>query len=45
MKHSISFKLNGLHISVAVHGDEPLLTVLRTYLDKTGTKYGCGIGQ
>ena len=45
MKHSISFKLNGLPISVAVHGDEPLLTVLRTYLDKTGTKYGCGIGQ
>jgi len=45
MKHSISFRLNGLPISVAVNGDEPLLTVLRTYLDKTGTKYGCGIGQ
>ncbi|MBK5209004.1 MAG: (2Fe-2S)-binding protein [Flavobacteriaceae bacterium] len=45
MKRSISFRLNGLPVSVAVHGDEPLLTVLRTYLDKTGTKYGCGIGQ
>lgn len=45
MKRSISFKLNGILVSVAVHGDEPLLTVLRTYLDKIGTKYGCGIGQ
>ena len=45
MKHSISFRLNGLPVSVAVNGDEPLLTVLRTYLDITGTKYGCGIGQ
>lgn len=45
MKHSISFKLNGLPVSVTVNGDEPLLTVLRTYLDKTGTKFGCGTGQ
>ena len=45
MKQSISFKLNGKPVSVAVEGDESLLTVIRTYLDKTGTKYGCGMGE
>ena len=45
MKQTISFKLNGESVSVNVNGDESLLTVIRTYLDKTGTKYGCGIGE
>ena len=45
MKRSISFKLNDKAASVNVHGDEPLLTVIRTYLDQTGTKYGCGLGD
>ena len=45
MKQLISFKLNGENVSVQVNGDETLLTIIRTYLDKTGTKYGCGIGQ
>ena len=45
MKKSISFKLNGQEMSVDVSGEETLLTVIRTYLDKTGTKYGCGIGD
>lgn len=45
MKQSISFKLNGKPVSVAVEGDESLLTVIRTYLDQTGTKYGCGMGE
>lgn len=45
MKQIISFKLNGELVSVNVNGDESLLTVIRTYLDKTGTKYGCGIGE
>ena len=45
MKESISFKLNGKPISVDVTGAESLLTVIRTYLDQTGTKYGCGIGD
>jgi carbon-monoxide dehydrogenase small subunit len=45
MKRSISFKLNDKAVSVNVHGDEPLLTVIRTYLDQTGTKYGCGLGD
>lgn len=45
MKQTIKFKLNGDNVAVEVFGDEPLLTVIRTYLDKTGTKYGCGIGE
>ncbi|MCP4977297.1 MAG: (2Fe-2S)-binding protein [Maribacter sp.] len=45
MKQSISFKLNHELVSVNVNGEESLLTVIRTYLDKTGTKYGCGLGD
>jgi len=45
MKHTISFNLNGEPVSVQVNGDESVLTVLRTYLDRTGTKYGCGLGE
>ncbi|MBT8317535.1 MAG: (2Fe-2S)-binding protein [Lutibacter sp.] len=45
MKQSISFKLNTKNVTVEVQGDESLLTVIRTYLDETGTKYGCGLGD
>lgn len=45
MKQTIAFKLNGAPVSVTASGDESLLTVLRSYLDKTGTKYSCGIGE
>ena len=45
MKQSISFKLNDEAVSVNINGEESLLTVIRTYLDKTGTKYGCGLGD
>ncbi len=45
MKQSISFKLNHQSVSVNVNGEESLLTVIREYLDKTGTKYGCGLGD
>ncbi|MCF6168652.1 (2Fe-2S)-binding protein [Lutibacter sp.] len=45
MKQSISFKLNGKPVTLSVNGGVSLLTVIRTYLDKTGTKYGCGIGE
>jgi len=45
MKQSISFKLNRQSVSVNVNGEESLLTVIREYLDKTGTKYGCGLGD
>jgi len=45
MKQSISFKLNHQQVSVNVNGEESLLTVIREYLDNTGTKYGCGLGD
>ncbi len=45
MKQTISFKLNGHPTSIDVNGEEFLLTVIRSYLDQTGTKYSCGIGQ
>jgi len=41
----IGFTLNGKRVSVDLPGDIPLLWVLREYLQLTGTKYGCGIGQ
>ena len=37
--------INGQRRSVDVEPDVPLLTVLRDYLDLTGTKYGCGEGR
>lgn len=45
MEQSISFKLNTKNVTVKVQGDETLLTVIRTYLDNTGTKFGCGLGN
>ena len=41
----INFTLNGKALSLEVKGQESLLTVIRTYLEQTGTKYGCGIGE
>ncbi|HYK20379.1 MAG TPA: (2Fe-2S)-binding protein [Pyrinomonadaceae bacterium] len=37
--------VNGQRSSVSVEPDVPLLSVLRDYLDLTGTKYGCGEGR
>ena len=45
MKKQFDFKLNGEKVSVSATGEESLLTVLRNYLDQTGTKYSCGIGE
>ncbi len=45
MKQSISFTLNAKPVTVEVEGNESLLTVIREYLDKTGTKFGCGLGD
>lgn len=45
MKQKISFKLNRESVAVSVDGTESLLTVLREYLDMTGTKFGCGLGE
>ena len=41
----INFTLNVKALSLEVKGQESLLTVIRTYLEQTGTKYGCGIGE
>lgn len=45
MKQKISFTLNRESVTVDVNGTESLLTVLREYLDMTGTKFGCGLGE
>jgi aerobic-type carbon monoxide dehydrogenase small subunit (CoxS/CutS family) len=45
MKQKISFKLNQQSVTLDVNGTESLLTVLREYLDMTGTKFGCGLGE
>ena len=44
MKTSLSFTLNGKKATVNVDPDRKLLWVLRTDLQLTGTKYGCGEG-
>jgi isoquinoline 1-oxidoreductase alpha subunit len=41
--HSIN--LNGNFYTVDVPDDMPLLWVIRDVIGKTGTKFGCGIGQ
>ena len=43
MKETIRFKLNGKPVTLDVDGDRKLLWVLRTDLELTGTKYGCGM--
>ncbi len=45
MEQTISFNLNNRFVSVTTDGDRPLLWVLRTDLELTGTKYGCGKNQ
>ena len=45
MKTTIGFRLNGRAVSLETDTDRTLLWVLRTDLDLTGTKYGCGAGQ
>ena len=42
MNETISFTLNGKSVSVTTDNQRALLWVLRTDLDLTGTKYGCG---
>ena len=44
MAQRIKFKLNGNSVGVEIKEDEPLLDVLRSSLNKTGTKFGCGLG-
>ena len=42
MKTSIRFRLNGRPTTLDTNDDRMLLWVLRTDLELTGTKYGCG---
>lgn len=42
---AIKFKLNGKLQSVDIDPSTPLLWTLRDHLQKTGTKFGCGVGQ
>jgi aerobic-type carbon monoxide dehydrogenase small subunit (CoxS/CutS family) len=44
VKEPISFTLNGEAITLETEVDRKLLWVLRTDLEKTGTKFGCGSG-
>jgi aerobic-type carbon monoxide dehydrogenase small subunit (CoxS/CutS family) len=44
MKKTIRFTLNNRPVELQADGDESLLWVIRTHLNLTGTKYGCGIG-
>ena len=44
MKTSIGFQLNGKPQTLETNPDRRLLWVLRTDLELTGTKYGCGSG-
>jgi len=44
MSRSIKFNLNGKPVSLDTDDQRTLLWVLRTDLDLTGTKYGCGEG-
>jgi carbon-monoxide dehydrogenase small subunit len=44
MQETVQFKLNGKQTRLAVDTERKLLWVLRTDLEQTGTKYGCGEG-
>jgi aerobic-type carbon monoxide dehydrogenase small subunit (CoxS/CutS family) len=44
MPDTVSFTLNGKPVNLTVDGDRALLWVLRTDLELTGTKFGCGKG-
>ena len=44
MSRDISFVLNGAEVIVPIRPHERLLHVLRTTLNMTGTKGGCGEG-
>jgi len=44
MPDTIRFRLNGRPVSLETDGTRTLLWVLRTDLELTGTKFGCGMG-
>lgn len=45
MKDTIRFTLNGEAVRLETASDRKLLWVIRTDLERTGTKYGCGVGM
>jgi aerobic-type carbon monoxide dehydrogenase small subunit (CoxS/CutS family) len=45
MKTTIRFRLNGRPVTLETDEDRILLWALRTDLELTGAKYGCGAGQ
>ena len=44
MRQTINFKLNDKPVSLTVDGERVLLWALRSELNLTGTKFGCGEG-
>jgi len=44
MEELIQFNLNGKPVSMTIDSNRMLLWVLRTELELTGVKYGCGVG-
>ncbi|MFQ5810706.1 MAG: (2Fe-2S)-binding protein [Armatimonadota bacterium] len=45
MRQTINFTLNGKPVTLEADADRTLLWVLRTDLELTGAKYGCGVGM
>jgi aerobic-type carbon monoxide dehydrogenase small subunit (CoxS/CutS family) len=45
MKKVIHFTLNKQPVELRLNGDETLLWVIRSILNMTGTKFGCGLGH
>lgn len=45
MEETMRFKLNGKPVRMTVDGERELLWVLRSDLELTGCKYGCGQGH
>jgi aerobic-type carbon monoxide dehydrogenase small subunit (CoxS/CutS family) len=45
MKELIRFELNKKPVELSVSPDDSLLWVIRSNLNLTGTKFGCGLGQ
>lgn len=45
MKKTIRFTLNQNPVELQLNGDESLLWVIRSVLNQTGTKFGCGLGS
>jgi aerobic-type carbon monoxide dehydrogenase small subunit (CoxS/CutS family) len=45
MKEIIRFELNKKPLELSVNADDSLLWIIRSGLNLTGTKFGCGLGQ